>query len=39
MCIRDRSCGHFDVFDYIDLCKAHYAKIGLGADYVETLYR
>jgi len=34
-----KSCGHFDVFDYIDLCKAHYAKIGLGADYVETLYR
>ena len=31
--------GHFDVFDYIELCKAHYERVGIGADYVETLFR
>lgn len=34
-----QSNGHFDVFDYIALCKAHYAKIGLGEGYVEALFR
>ena len=31
--------GTFDVFDYIDLCKAHFEANGIGADYVETLFR
>ena len=31
--------GHFDVFDYIELCRAHYDKVGIGADYVESLFR
>ena len=31
--------GHFDVFDYIELCRAHYAPNGIGADYVEALFR
>ena len=31
--------GHFDVFDYIELCRAHYEKNGIGADYIERLFR
>ena len=31
--------GHFDVFDYIELCRSHYEKNGIGADYVERLFR
>jgi 2,4'-dihydroxyacetophenone dioxygenase len=31
--------GTFDVFDYIALCKEHYERNGVGADYVETLFR
>ena len=31
--------GTFDVYDYIDLCKEHYEKVGIGADYVESLFR
>jgi 2,4'-dihydroxyacetophenone dioxygenase len=30
---------HFDVFDYIALCKAHYDEVGIGAGYVDRLYR
>ena len=33
------STGHFDVHDYIAMCKAHYDKVGLGADMIETLFR
>jgi 2,4'-dihydroxyacetophenone dioxygenase len=33
------SCGHFDVHDYIKLCREHYEKAGIGADYVKTLFR
>lgn len=33
------SVGHFDVHDYIKLCRSHYEKVGLGADYVKTLFR
>jgi 2,4'-dihydroxyacetophenone dioxygenase len=29
----------FDVFDYIELCKSHFDSNGVGADYVETLFR
>ena len=31
--------GYFDVHDYIKLCKDHYEKVGIGADYVNTLVR
>ena len=31
--------GTFDVFDYIKLCRDHYDKTGLGADYVNGLFR
>ena len=32
-------CGYFDVHHYIAMCREHYEKIGLGADYVKTLFR
>ena len=31
--------GYDDVFTRIDKCRAHYAKIGLGADYVDQFIR
>ncbi len=31
--------GYEDVFTKIDLCRAHYAGIGLGADYVDQFIR
>lgn len=31
--------GHLDVFDYIKLARDHYDKVGIGADYVDTLIR
>ena len=31
--------GTFDVFDYIQLCKEHYEKVGIGADYIDRLIR
>jgi 2,4'-dihydroxyacetophenone dioxygenase len=31
--------GFEDVFTKIDLCRAHYAKVGLGADYVDQFIR
>ena len=31
--------GHFDVFDYIELCKNHYEKVGIGAGYIDRLFR
>lgn len=31
--------GYFDVHDYIDMCRKHYDKIGLGAEYIDTLFR
>jgi 2,4'-dihydroxyacetophenone dioxygenase len=34
-----KSAGHFDVHDYIALCKAHYGKVGLPADAVNRLFR
>jgi 2,4'-dihydroxyacetophenone dioxygenase len=34
-----QATGHFDVFDYIALCKDHYEKAGFGADYIEGLFR
>jgi 2,4'-dihydroxyacetophenone dioxygenase len=34
-----RQTGYEDVFTKIDMCRAHYAQIGLGADYVEQFMR
>jgi len=31
--------GTFDVFDYIALCRGHYEKNGIGADYIDRLFR
>jgi 2,4'-dihydroxyacetophenone dioxygenase len=31
--------GHFDVFDYIKNAREHYDRVGIGADYVDTLIR
>lgn len=31
--------GFFDVHSYIAMCRAHYDKVGIGADYVDTLFR
>lgn len=36
---KGQSVGHFDVHDYIALSRAHYEKIGIGAAYVDTLFR
>lgn len=33
------SLGYFDVHDYIDMCRKHYEKIGIGADHIDTLFR
>jgi len=33
------SCGHFDVHDYIKMAREHYEKVGLGAAYVDSLFR
>jgi len=33
------SIGHFDVHDYIQMCREHYEKVGIGAAYVNTLFR
>src|SRR5262245_34925644 len=34
-----KSTGHFDVHDYITLCRAHYGKVGIGAEYITSLFR
>ena len=31
--------GTFDVFDYIALVRDHYEKNGIGADYIDRLFR
>jgi 2,4'-dihydroxyacetophenone dioxygenase len=31
--------GCFDVHDYIALCRAHYEAVGIGADYLQSLFR
>jgi 2,4'-dihydroxyacetophenone dioxygenase len=36
---KGESCGYFDVHDYIRLCREHYERVGLGADYVKKLFR
>jgi 2,4'-dihydroxyacetophenone dioxygenase len=34
-----QSIGYFDVHDYIAAARKHYASNGVGADYVDTLFR
>jgi len=36
---KGEACGYFDVHNYIELCKAHYESVGLGAGLIEKLYR
>jgi 2,4'-dihydroxyacetophenone dioxygenase len=31
--------GHYDVYDYVKAAREHYEKVGIGADYVDTLIR
>lgn len=31
--------GYFDVHSYIAMCRTHYDKVGIGAAYVDTLFR
>jgi len=31
--------GFFDAHNYIALCREHYAKVAIGANYVDTLFR
>lgn len=31
--------GHFDVFDYMKLCRNHYETVGLGAELIDKLLR
>ena len=35
----NRQTGYEDVFTKIDMCRRHYAEVGLGADYVEQFVR
>lgn len=32
------TAGYFDVHDYIDMCRRHYDEVGIGADYVNSLF-
>jgi 2,4'-dihydroxyacetophenone dioxygenase len=34
-----KNVGYEDVFTKLDMCKAHYEKVGLGADYAEQFVR
>jgi len=34
-----KTIGHYDVFDYLAACRAHYAEVGIGADYLESIIR
>jgi 2,4'-dihydroxyacetophenone dioxygenase len=31
--------GFFDVHNYIAMCREHYGKVGIGAEYVNSLFR
>ena len=35
----DRTIGYEDVYTKIEMCRAHYASVGLGADYVDKFLR
>ncbi|MBP1852085.1 2,4'-dihydroxyacetophenone dioxygenase family protein [Rhizobium halophytocola] len=34
-----KDAGKFDVFDYADMCRAHYESVGLGAQLIDALMR
>lgn len=34
-----RQTGYEDVFTKLEMCRAHYEKVGLGADYVDQFVR
>jgi 2,4'-dihydroxyacetophenone dioxygenase len=34
-----QASGTFDVFDYIEMCRSHYEKVGIGATYIDRLFR
>jgi 2,4'-dihydroxyacetophenone dioxygenase len=36
---KGESCGYYDAHDYIKLCREHYEKVGIGADYANQLIR
>ena len=36
---RGEADGYFDVHMYIDMCKRHYESVGLGAAYIDNLFR
>lgn len=36
---KNQHVGYEDVFTKIDMCRAHYEKVGLGADYVDQFIR
>ncbi|TAL75137.1 MAG: cupin domain-containing protein [Burkholderiaceae bacterium] len=36
---KGEAAGYFDVHDYIKMCREHYEKVGLGAAYIDTLFR
>ena len=33
------NAGTFDVFDYIELARSHYEAVGIGAAYIDNLFR
>jgi 2,4'-dihydroxyacetophenone dioxygenase len=33
------NAGHFDVHDYIAMCRAHYDTVGLGSGRIDALFR
>ena len=35
----DKNTGFEDVFTKIDMCRKHYAEVGLGADFVDQFVR
>ncbi len=36
---QNKHVGYEDVFTKIDMCRAHYESVGLGADYVDQFVR
>jgi hypothetical protein len=36
---KNKHVGYEDVFTKIDMCRAHYASVGLGADYLDRFIR
>ncbi len=36
---QNKHVGYEDVFTKLDMCRAHYTSVGLGADYVDQFVR